>query len=151
MQVFLLRHAEATAAGERGLSPHGRAQAAALGERLRWHDCEPTTIWTSPLARARETAQIVRAQLGGEAEVEMLSALAHAGDPRVVVEAIRALPPSSLVVLVGHEPGLSLVGAALTRAAHFPSLARGQAARIIDGRLRWRFAWNADAPIATST
>jgi hypothetical protein len=60
---------------------------------------------------------------------------------------VRALPPLSLVVLVGHEPGLALVGAQLTSRVHFPSLGRGQAARIVDGVLKWRFSWDADAPV----
>ncbi len=148
MQVFLVRHAEATDDGDRRLSAEGRAQAAGLGERLRWHDCEPTQIWASPLARAAETARLVRSELGGHAEVQLVEELAHGGDPRAVLAALRDLPPTALVVLVGHEPGLSLIGAALTGSVHFPSLARGQAARIVDGRLKWRFAWNADAPVA---
>jgi phosphohistidine phosphatase SixA len=148
VQVFLIRHAEATERGIRGLSALGKTQAACLGERLRWHDCEPTQIWASPLERAAETARIVRGELGGDAELEILEDLAHGGDPRVVVKAVRALPAGSLVVLVGHEPGLSLIGADLTRVTHFPSLARGQAARIVDGVLKWRFAWDADAPVS---
>jgi hypothetical protein len=29
----------------------------------------------------------------------------------------------------------------------FPALAKAEAARIVDGRLRWRFAWDAEAPL----
>jgi hypothetical protein len=56
------------------------------------------------------------------------------------------LPPASILVLVGHEPGLSAVGALLVGQREFASLAKAQAARIVDGALRWRFAWDADAP-----
>jgi phosphohistidine phosphatase len=148
VQVFLIRHAEAVDTGDRRLSALGRQQAMGLGERLRWHDCEPTAIWSSPLARAAETARIVRAHLGGKAEVKIIRDLAHGGDPRVLVAMTRELPPTALVVMVGHEPSLSLIGAELTGEVRFPSLARGQAARIVDGVLRWRFSCDADAPVA---
>jgi hypothetical protein len=47
---------------------------------------------------------------------------------------------------VGHEPGLSAVGALLLGTADFPGLQKAQAARIDNGVLRWRFACDADAP-----
>ncbi|HWU85905.1 MAG TPA: phosphoglycerate mutase family protein, partial [Kofleriaceae bacterium] len=63
MQVFLLRHAEAIDETlelrdpDRHLTPRGREQARRLGDRMRWHDCAPTHVWTSPLARAVQTAE----------------------------------------------------------------------------------------------
>jgi hypothetical protein len=50
-------------------------------------------------------------------------------------------------MLVGHEPSLSGIGALLVGAPDFEGLAKAQAARIVDGVLRWRFAWDAEAPI----
>jgi hypothetical protein len=49
-------------------------------------------------------------------------------------------------MLVGHEPSLSGVGALLVGAPDFEGLAKAEAARIVDGTLRWRFAWDAEAP-----
>jgi phosphohistidine phosphatase SixA len=63
-----------------------------------------------------------------------------------VVAALAALPADATVVLVGHEPGLSAVGALLVGQPEFASLHKAQAARIDDGALRWRFACDADAP-----
>ncbi|HEX2691249.1 MAG TPA: histidine phosphatase family protein [Kofleriaceae bacterium] len=152
MQVLLIRHAEAIpeslllADPHRHLTPAGRQQARALGDRLRWHDCEPTHLWSSPLVRAIQTAELVAIGLACDQAVEVMPALAPDDNPRNVVTALAALDAGASVVLVGHEPGLSAVGALLIGRSEFASLAKAEAARIVDGTLRWRFAWNADAP-----
>lgn len=130
----------------RHLTATGRRQARGIGERLRWHDCIPTHIWASPLVRAVQTAELVAAGLHSELPVETLPALAPDESPRSVVAALAALPTDAIVILVGHEPGLSGVGALLVGQPDFPGLAKAQAARIDSGALRWRFACDADAP-----
>jgi phosphohistidine phosphatase len=152
VQVFLIRHAEAVqetlalSDPHRHLTATGRRQARAIGDRLRWHDCEPTHFWSSPLVRAIQTAELVASGLQCELAVTAVPALAPDDNPRNVVTALAALPAGSIVVLVGHEPGLSAVGALLVGKPEFASLAKAQAARIVDGTLRWRFAWDAEAP-----
>ncbi|HMG54923.1 MAG TPA: histidine phosphatase family protein [Kofleriaceae bacterium] len=152
MEVFLIRHAEAAPETvairdpHRHLTPIGRRQARGIGDRLRWHDCTPTHIWSSPLVRAVQTAELVVAGLGLEVAVEALPALAPDDNPRNVVGALAALPGGATVILVGHEPGLSAVGALLLGQTEFAGLDKAQAARIDNGVLRWRFACDADAP-----
>jgi len=152
VQVFLIRHADAVAESLalpdpiRHLTLPGRQQARALGDRLRWHDCVPTHIWSSPRVRAIQTAELVAAGLACELPVEALPALAPDENPRDVVAALAALPADAVVILVGHEPGLSAVGSLLVGQPEFASLGKAQAARIDDGALRWRFACDADAP-----
>jgi len=152
VEVFLIRHAEAVqetlarSDPHRHLTANGRRQARALGDRLRWHDCAPTHIWSSPLVRAIQTAELVASGLGCEITIETMPALAPDEKPRDVVAAFSALGADTIVVLVGHEPGLSAVGALLVGQPEFAGLAKAQAARIIDGSLRWRFAWDAEAP-----
>ena len=69
VEVFLIRHAAAVDETLELRDPyppphaHGRDQAKSLGDRLRWHDCMPTHIWTSPLVRAVQTAELVAAGL----------------------------------------------------------------------------------------
>lgn len=151
VEVFLIRHAEAVDETierrdpHRPLTPAGRDQAKAIGDRLRWHDCEPTHLWTSPLVRAVQTAELVTAGLQQPIVVDVLPALAPGESVRAVVTAIQALPPASKVVLVGHEPGLSAIGALLV-GTDLEALAKAEAVRIVEGQLRWRFAWNAEAP-----
>jgi len=152
VQVFLVRHAAAVEETlelrdpNRHLTPNGRVQARALGDRMRWHDCSPTHIWSSPLVRALQTAELVAAGLHSDNSVEVVPALAPDGSVREVVAAVLALPAISAVMLVGHEPSLSAIGALLANDPGFPSLTKAQCARIIDGIVRWRFAWDAEAP-----
>lgn len=162
MDVFLIRHAQAIdetlELGDpmRHLTTHGREQAIALGDRLRWHDCSPVHIWTSPLVRAVQTAELVAAALASKVPIEVMPALAPGQDVRGVVAAVQALRPTPHrdtglpekldVLLVGHEPSLSGIGALLVGASDFAALGKAEAARIADGTLRWRCAWNSEAP-----
>ena len=52
-------------------------------------------------------------------------------------------------MVVGHEPSLSALGALLVDQPDFEALAKAEAVRIDDGTLRWRFAWDAEAPVRT--
>lgn len=156
VQVFLVRHAEAVDETlalrdpHRHLTPLGRDQARRLGDRLRWHDCVPTHVWASPLCRAVQTAELLAGAMHAETYVEIVPALAPDGSPREVVAAVRALPAGAAVMLVGHEPSLSAIGALLVGAPDFEGLTKAQAARIVDGILRWRFAWDAEAPVTAA-
>jgi len=130
----------------RHLTPIGRQQARGIGDRLRWHDCTPTHIWASPLVRTVQTAELVAAAIGTGIAVEAVPALAPDENPRDAAAALAALPRDAAVLVVGHEPGLSGLGALLVGQPEFASLAKAQVARIDDGQLRWRFACDAEAP-----
>jgi phosphohistidine phosphatase len=160
--VFLIRHAhaidEAPGVPDAGrhLTHQGRVAARALAERLRWHDCSPTAVWTSPLTRAVQTAELVVAGLHWEGPVEALPELAPGGDLRAVNARVRACAPDATIVLVGHEPGISGLGTLLTVRSDFPALHKAEAIRLDDvgaqrGEgagplvLRWSFAWSDDA------
>lgn len=150
--VFLIRHAAAIDETltlrdpHRHLSAAGRDQARALGDRLRWHDCAPTHVWSSPLVRAIQTAELVAMTLGITTLVESVPELAPEGHPREVASAIARLPEDATLMVFGHEPTLSAIGALLARDPEFPAIAKAVAVRLHHGRVRWRFAWNADAP-----
>jgi phosphohistidine phosphatase len=152
VEIFLIRHAEA--ADEtleikdpaRPLTTLGRDQARSLGERLRWHDCEPTHVFTSPLVRAVQTAELVTAALGAHCIVGVEPALAPGASVRQVVSSLAGVPTESSVLLFGHEPGLSDVAALLVGDPDVPVIAKAEAMRISGGRVRWRFAWDAEAP-----
>ncbi len=152
MQVFLIRHAEAVDETlsvrdpHRPLTARGRDQARQLGDRLRWHDCAPTRIISSPLVRAVQTAELVAAALDVPVAVEIAVELAPDGDPAELADALRAMPSDASVVAVGHEPALSALGALVAGEPGFPALAKAEAVRIVDGRVRWRFGWDAEAP-----
>ena len=113
MQLLIVRHAEA-ASGEpdelRPLTPDGRAVARALGERLARDGIRPDAILTSPLLRARETAQELARTTGLEPEAD--ERLAPGATPESVREA--AEEHGRTVVVVGHQPDCSRIAAALT-------------------------------------
>ncbi|MEO8846048.1 MAG: histidine phosphatase family protein [Kofleriaceae bacterium] len=150
--VFLIRHAAAVGAsqdlrdGHRHLSMHGREQARALGDRLRWHDCEPTHIWTSPLVRAVQTAELVAIGLHATCAIETMPGLAPDESPQAILAALEQLPHDALIMVFGHQPTISRIGGLLTRNDNFAAIGNAEAVRIHRDRVRWRFAWDAEAP-----
>jgi len=129
----LLRHGEALPAahGEdasRRLSPRGRADLERLAAHLSGMGWCPDRAFTSPLARALDSALIA---LGGTAvSAEVMDALRPECDPAAVLDAL-ALEGSTEghVLLVGHQPQLGLLGGLLT-GGPAPGLAPGSLVRI---------------------
>jgi phosphohistidine phosphatase len=150
--VFLIRHAAAVGAtvdlrdAHRHLSALGREQARALGDRLRWHDCEPTHIWTSPLVRAVQTAELVAIGLHVTCAIETVPGLALDEPPQAIIAALKRMPDQALIMLFGHQPTISRIGGLLTHDESFAAIGNAEAVRIHGDRVRWRFAWDADAP-----
>lgn len=165
MPILLVRHADAVEErrdlgdNDRYLSPVGRRQARALGERLRWHDCTPAEVWSSPLCRALQTAELVTAVFGDDIDVRVVPALAPGCDVRALLAAVREAPAT--IMLVGHEPGLSGLLGAIIGDPRTAALAKAEAVRIdlpdpradASGRrasdrpvVRWRFAHDDEAP-----
>jgi len=118
VRVFLVRHAEA-APGEpdelRRLTSAGRDAARALGERLAGE--HPTAVVTSPLLRARETADLIARACTLEATAD--DNLAPGADAQTLRAAAQDL--GDTVVAVGHQPDCSDIVFALTgRDVSFP-------------------------------
>lgn len=113
VRVYLCRHAEA-ASGDpdelRELTPAGQAQARELGSRLAGLPDPPALVLTSPLLRARQTAEIVAEATGAELRVEPLLA------PGATLEELRraVAPVPGAVATVGHQPDCSEIARALT-------------------------------------
>jgi phosphohistidine phosphatase len=103
MRLLIVRHAEA-APGEpdeqRLLTRTGRAQAERLGESLRAEGVEADAVLSSPLLRARETAQAL-----GLGEPEVDERLAPGASPADIRAAVRGR--GKTVVVVGHQPDCS--------------------------------------------
>ena len=96
MRLFLVRHAEA-APGEpdelRPLTDAGRTVARALGERLRTE--RPEAVLSSPLLRARETAEAIARAAGIAAEADEREAEVQ---PPLLASRERAHPSVALLV-----------------------------------------------------
>jgi phosphohistidine phosphatase len=113
VKVFLIRHAKADP-GEpdelRALNEHGKAQAREVGERLAEDGVRPDAVLSSPLLRARETAEAIARATGTAAEVdERLAPGATADDVRDAVQG-----RGDTVVVVGHQPDCGQIAAAIT-------------------------------------
>lgn len=141
MKVLLIRHAHAVPEGpalvddHRHLSESGRAVARAVGGALRAHGVELDGLFTSPLVRAVQTAELVAHALGFALEVRTLAGLSPGFPPQVVAQRLSAL--GSSIALVGHEPGISALGAVLVGRPSFPSFRPGQVSLIEQGEPRW--------------
>ena len=114
MRVYLVRHAEAapgTPDELRSLTPEGRRQARELGRRLARED--PALVLTSPLLRARETADAIARASGVESRVD------ERLGPGATADGLRqaAAGAGDVVVAVGHQPDCGRIAAALTGGA----------------------------------
>jgi phosphohistidine phosphatase len=113
MRVYLVRHAEAEP-GEpdelRALTAHGRWQAKELGERFARREIRPEAIVSSPLLRARQTAEAIAANAGVSAETdERLAPGATADDLRAVVA-----ERGETIIAIGHQPDCGQIAAAIS-------------------------------------
>jgi phosphohistidine phosphatase len=113
MRVFLVRHAEAEPGVPdelRTLTDHGRWQAQDLGRRFTRRGIRPEAVLSSPLLRARQTADAIAAEAGVSAEPdERLAPGATAEDVRAVVAG-----RGDTVVVVGHQPDCGQIAAAIS-------------------------------------
>ncbi len=150
---ILLRHGDAAMDphgpdAARALTTHGRAQAHAIAQRLRWYDCGFDQVWVSPLTRARETATIVLAVHHEPVALHIDERLAPSACSTEIADLLAAWAqqPAGLHLIVAHAPTLHLLACALVGMAHVEPVAQAQALRISNGVLRWRFGYNDDAP-----
>jgi phosphohistidine phosphatase len=95
IEVYLVRHAIAAERGPsypddrlRPLTPDGVARFRQSVGGLRALGTAIDVILSSPLVRARETAELLAAGLSGKPPIETLEALAPGGRPAAIVEAL---------------------------------------------------------------
>jgi phosphohistidine phosphatase len=115
VRVHVCRHATAAPGSpdaERPLTPEGRRRAGAMGIELATVRPRPTLVLTSPVRRARETAEAIGAALGVEPRVE--PGLAPGATANRLIAAVLAEPGHAAVVTVGHQPDCSEILMALT-------------------------------------
>jgi phosphohistidine phosphatase len=121
-ELLLLRHgiAEERCEGfddaQRSLTPEGRERTARQLQQLVELDLRCDLVLSSPLVRARQTAELAVAE-GLAPELELAAALAPLEDPLPLLErwlgAVCPRPGWRRLALVGHEPDLSTLAALL--------------------------------------
>ncbi|MGQ9649643.1 MAG: phosphohistidine phosphatase SixA [Phycisphaerae bacterium] len=155
MRLYLIRHAVAvgrSASGilddrSRELTPQGirkmRRNAAALAKIGVVVD----EIWTSPLLRARQTADIVAQSMGIRGSPRIVKALSPGGNCEQLMRRLAQHVDFSGVALIGHEPDLGKLATSLLAGSRQPAVEfkKGGAACIevdvfhppVRGRLQW--------------
>lgn len=116
-RVYLVRHAKAEPHGggggdDRRLTPEGRERFAALLRELRPR-LPVSRVRTSPLARARQTAELLARATGAPLEPEPRLAAGRSG-ARELLAMVRQAEAGT--ALVGHNPELAEALAHLTEA-----------------------------------
>lgn len=130
MKLYLLRHAEAevSAANDRSrrLTPKGEQQAIKVGAFCCRHGIVPDLILSSPVIRARQTADAVAGNLTGAELIEAPWA-ACGMRPEIFCGEIAAYKKFSSIMLVGHQPDLGMLAAWLlgAEAAEFLHVRKG--------------------------
>lgn len=135
--VYLVRHGIAAEAGEewpddtkRPLTKKGAARMRQNAAGLVALGVEVDAVITSPLVRARETAELLVGALLNKPMVGVSTALAPGLDAAAVAEMLSRHAKAGSIALVGHEPGLGELAAWLIGAAHPIPLKKGGVIRI---------------------
>jgi phosphohistidine phosphatase len=124
--LVLLRHAKAAhpegvADPQRGLTPRGHADAAAAGGWLAAQRLVPDAVLCSPSRRTRETWHGVALTLGEEATGTTVAydpALYESPHGRGLLDVVAATDPGvTTLVLIGHNPTISMLSALLDPAS----------------------------------
>jgi len=150
MKLLIVRHATAEDGGprlrdwDRALTDDGRAEALLVSTTLHLLGTVPDVVLSSPLVRARQTAEIVAGELG--MDVTLAEEL-QAGDATLEhVQRLLVRHTVDTAMLVGHEPDLSSLAARLINADERGMLLKkGGLIRVdVEGRVqagRGRLVW----------
>lgn len=152
MDLLVLRHGEAgrrssmQGDSKRLLTAEGLQEIADLSNGLKALDVKFDHILTSPLLRAKNTAEIVAKSLKFKGKIEELDDLKPEGNRLKFYSILSKLKQDSVVLVVGHEPYLStMIGEAISQSDCRINLKKAGLARIrvlstlpkIKGELRW--------------
>jgi phosphohistidine phosphatase len=123
MRIYLVRHSEAVERlpsipdVARYLSARGRVSFREMAHRFRDAGGLPTRIFTSPLVRAVQTAEILSETVRYEGEIVLDPRLAPGFGVAQMASVLDDCPTEREIAFVGHEPDL---GGILTRLLSLP-------------------------------
>jgi phosphohistidine phosphatase len=146
-ELYLVRHAIAAERGaewpddtKRPLTERGISRFKEGVKGLRRLDVKIDEIFTSPLIRARQTADLLSEGLEGKPPVKLLDALAPGHTSGAVMSQLAKSAKRRRVALVGHEPDLGELAAHLIGAGRALPFKKGGVCRIDVGSLSARRA-----------
>jgi phosphohistidine phosphatase len=137
MEIYLIRHAIAEERGEdwpdddlRPLTDEGIRRFEESADGLLEFEAPPAQIITSPLVRAKQTAELLAAGMRGKVTLAVMDELAPGYPPAKVLSKVRKLKDKGPVALVGHEPDLGQLAAHLVGASRPLPFKKGGMCRI---------------------
>jgi phosphohistidine phosphatase len=121
MDLYILRHGDAgpnrsssAEDNERELTAQGREDVKRLIEQLVSAGLPaPSIILSSPLIRARQTAEIAKDSWKGSGDISTSPSLVSGDILRMMAEVAAQYPQHHAVLLAGHEPSLSTLACAI--------------------------------------
>ena len=125
MELYLLRHGLAEDAAisrrdaDRALTPEGKKKLRDIFKVALEADLRPTLILSSPYKRAKDTANIAVKSLGYIADVLETNALVPNAHPSELWEEVRMHKSEAKLLLVSHEPLLSVAASLLLNSSGF--------------------------------
>jgi phosphohistidine phosphatase len=154
MDLFVLRHGEAgktipsgSSDSKRPLTVAGEKEMAIISKALRKMGVRLDVILTSPLKRARQTADIVAKEFRAQNKLRQVRELAPEGNKNTLYQSLTSFKEGTSLLLVGHNPYLSeLVSEVVTNDSSVRlDLKKGGIVRIriiaaapkLKGELRW--------------
>jgi len=129
MDILLIRHGQAVDEAS-GLGDAGRwltAKGRKVSRKVaRWiakgGKRTPRAIWTSPLVRSVQTAEILAAAANYKGELRACAQLSPGHDPGDLLKLLASETIEGPLALIGHEPSLSLIANALLGDVGFTGL-----------------------------
>jgi phosphohistidine phosphatase len=151
-EIYIIRHGIAAERGDaypddskRPLTAKGIARLKREAKALDELEVVFDQIITSPLVRAKQTADVFAETMKSKPPVATSDALTPAGTPAAVIQELARHAKKGRIALVGHEPNLGELAARLIGARHAIEFKKGGICRIDfevlppkgHGELRW--------------
>lgn len=152
LELYLVRHAVAAERGDeypddtkRPLTTQGMSRFRREAKALDAFGVSIALILTSPLTRARQTAEILADTVKGKPSIVTADSLAPGGTAASVIQEVARHARKGSIALVGHEPNIGELAARLIGARSAIEFKKGAVCRIdFDalppkgvGMLRW--------------
>ena len=151
-ELYLIRHGIAEERGEawpddtkRPLTERGIARLKKEARGLARLDVSFDVVLTSPLVRARQTADAVASTFDPRPPIVVIESLSPGGTYQTVLADLEKQTRRSRIALVGHEPGIGELAARMIGSRHPPEFKKGAVCLIYfetlppagPGTLRW--------------
>jgi len=144
-ELYLVRHAIAAERGDawpddtkRPLTARGINRFKDQLGGLKWLDAAIDEIFSSPLVRAKQTADLLASAVDGHPGVKILDPLAPGHPASVVMAQLAKVAKRQRIALVGHEPDLGHLAAHLIGAGRPLAFKKGGICRIDIGKISAR-------------